>query len=107
MTADPLGQLAAWLDAARDAGQPMPEAMTLATATPHGAPSARMVILRGLDRGLVFFTDLVSDKAVELTANPRAAAVLHWLVPEHRQVRVAGGVERVSDQEADRYWQGR
>jgi pyridoxine/pyridoxamine 5'-phosphate oxidase len=76
LDADPLRQLATWLDAARAAGQPMPEAMTIASATIDAVPSARLVILRGLQRGLVFFTDGESDKATELVANPRAAAVL-------------------------------
>ena len=92
LDADPLRQLSTWLDAARAAGQPMPEAMTIASATSDGVPSARLVVLRGLRRGLVFFTDCESDKGAELAANPRAAAVLHWLVPAHRQVRVAGPV---------------
>ena len=104
LDADPLRQLAAWLDAARAAGQPMPEAMTVATATSNAVPSARLVVLRGLRRGLVFFTDCESDKGAELAANPRAAAVMHWLVPAHRQVRVAGPVERISQDEADEYW---
>jgi pyridoxine/pyridoxamine 5'-phosphate oxidase len=86
LDADPLRQLSMWLDAARAAGQPMPEAMTIATATSDGIPSARLVVLRGLRRGLVFFTDCESDKGAELAANPRAAAVLHWLVPVHRQL---------------------
>jgi pyridoxamine 5'-phosphate oxidase len=107
LDADPLRQLGGWLDAARAAGQPMPEAMTIATATSDGVPSARLVVLRGLRRGLVFFTDGESDKGGELTANPRAAAVLHWLAPVHRQVRVAGPVERVSEDEADQYWSTR
>jgi pyridoxamine 5'-phosphate oxidase len=107
LDADPLRQLATWLDAARAAGQPMPEAMTIASATIDAVPSARLVILRGLQRGLVFFTDGESDKAAELVANPRAAAVLHWLVPAHRQVRVAGSVEPVSQDEADKYWRTR
>jgi pyridoxamine 5'-phosphate oxidase len=107
LDADPLRQLATWLDAARAAGQPMPEAMTIASATIDAVPSARLVILRGLQRGLVFFTDCESDKAAELVANPRAAAVLHWLVPAHRQVRVAGQVEPVSQDEADEYWRTR
>jgi pyridoxamine 5'-phosphate oxidase len=107
LDADPLRQLATWLDAARAAGQPMPEAMTIASATIDAVPSARLVILRGLQRGLVFFTDGESDKAAELVANPRAAAVLHWLVPAHRQVRVAGPVEPVSRDEADQYWSTR
>ena len=107
LDADPLRQLATWLDAARAAGQPMPEAMTIASATIDAVPSARLVILRGLQRGLVFFTDGESDKAAELVANPRAAAVLHWLVPAHRQVRVAGPVQPVSQDEADEYWRTR
>ena len=77
LDADPLRQLAAWLEAARSAGEPMPEAMTIATATADGIPAARIVILRGLQRGLAFFTDLTSDKGAELAANPQAAAVLH------------------------------
>ena len=107
LDADPLRQLATWLDAARAAGHPMPEAMTIASATSDAVPSARLVVLRGLRRGLVFFTDCESDKGAELAANPRAAAVLHWLVPAHRQVRVAGPVERVSEDEADEYWSTR
>src|SRR4029077_11699526 len=94
-------------DAARAAGQPMPDAMTIASATSDGVPPARLVVLRGLRRGLVFFTDCESDKGAELAANPRAAAVLHWLVPAHRQVRVAGPVERVTEDEADKYWSTR
>jgi pyridoxamine 5'-phosphate oxidase len=104
LDADPLRQLSTWLDAARAAGQPMPEAMTVASATSDAVPSARLVMLRALQRGLLFFTDCASDKGAELAANPRAAAVLHWLVPAHRQVRVAGPVERVSEDEADGYW---
>jgi pyridoxamine 5'-phosphate oxidase len=107
LEADPLRQLSAWLDAARAAGQPMPEAMTVASATRDATPSARLVVLSGLRRGLVFFTDCDSDKGAELAANPRAAAVLHWLVPAHRQVRVAGPVEQVSEDEADEYWSTR
>jgi pyridoxamine 5'-phosphate oxidase len=107
LDADPLRQLSVWLDAARAAGQPMPEAMTIASATSDGVPSARLVVLRGLRRGLVFFTDCESDKGAELVANPRAAAVLHWLVPAHRQVRMAGPVEPVSQDEADEYWSTR
>ena len=104
---DPLRQLSVWLDEARAAGQPMAEVMTVATATSDGVPSARLVVLRSLRGGLVFFTDGDSDKGAELAANPRAAAVLHWLAPAHRQVRVAGPAERVSDDEADEYWSSR
>jgi pyridoxamine 5'-phosphate oxidase len=104
LAADPLRQLAAWLEDARRAGEPMPEAMTIATATADGMPSARMVILRGISPGLLFFTDVTSDKGAELAANPRAAAVLHWLRPAHRQVRVAGPVEPAGVEEAREYW---
>jgi pyridoxamine 5'-phosphate oxidase len=104
---DPIRQISAWLQEARLAGQPMPEAMTIATATGDGVPSARLVVLRGLRPGLVFFTDGGSDKGADLAANPRAAAVLHWLAPAHRQVRAAGPVEPVSQDEADQYWAAR
>jgi pyridoxamine 5'-phosphate oxidase len=67
----------------------MPEATTSASATSDAVPSARLVVLRGLWRGLVFFTDYKSDKGAELAANLRGA-VLHWLVPAHRQVCVRG-----------------
>lgn len=107
MAADPLQQLSAWLDVARSAGQPLPEAMCLATASTSGVPSARMVLLRGIDHGIVFFTDDESDKGVELLTNPSAATVLHWTVPVHRQVRVSGTVDRVSAEESDRYWRSR
>ena len=107
LDADPLRQLSLWLEEARAAGQPMPEAMTIATATSEGVPSARLVVLRGLRGGLVFFTDCDSDKGAELAANPQAAAVLHWLQPAHRQVRVAGPTERVGAVEADEYWSSR
>src|SRR5512145_2317194 len=78
--------------------------MTLATATVHGTPSARVVLLRGLDeRGLVFFTNRTSRKGEELRSNPRAAAVLHWW-ELGRQVRVEGAVEQVPQEESAAYW---
>lgn len=82
----------------------MPEAMCVATAGADGQPTARMVLMRGLDDGVVFYTDYGSAKARDLEANPRAAAVFHFLGPVHRQVRVAGAVERTSSQDSDRYW---
>jgi len=101
-------QLSRWLDAARGAGQTMPEGMAVATATADGLPSARMVLLRGLDhRGLVFYTDRESEKGRELGANPFAAALFHWFLPAHRQVRVSGAVELVDDAESDAYWEAR
>jgi pyridoxamine 5'-phosphate oxidase len=100
---DPIVALGAWLrDAERVSTRP--DAMTLATATADGRPSARVVLLRGLDeRGLAFFTNRASRKGRELEVNPRAALVLHW--PElGRQVRVEGAVERVGDAESQAYW---
>ncbi len=101
---DPMRQLDAWLSAARAAGEPMPEAMCLATATGAGEPSARYVLMRGRDDGVVFFTDYGSDKAKDLGENPRAAAVFHWHRPVHRQVRVSGMVAKTTAEESDRYW---
>jgi pyridoxamine 5'-phosphate oxidase len=103
---DPIATLRAWLDEAR-AAVPAPEAMTLATATPAGKPSARIVLLRSLDeRGLIFFTNRTSRKGTELTANPRAAVAIHWW-ELGRQVRVEGGVEEVSREESAEYWKTR
>lgn len=104
---DPLHRVAAWREEARSATDPMPDAMCVATASADGMPSARMVLLRGLDTGLVFFTDYESDKARDLRANPRAAAVLHFLRPVQRQIRASGTVERTSAEESDRYWDTR
>jgi pyridoxamine 5'-phosphate oxidase len=105
---EPMAQLSRWLDAARGAGETMPEAMAVATATPDGFPSSRMVLLRGLDhRGLVFYTDRESEKGRELAANPVAAALFHWFLPAHRQIRVSGAVGEVDDAESDAYWESR
>ena len=101
---DPLAQLDAWLEAARAAGDPMPEAMCLATAGSDGEVSARFVLMRGRDEGVVFFTDYSSDKARDLAQNPRAAAVFRWMVPVHRQVRLRGAVVKTTAEESDRYW---
>jgi pyridoxamine 5'-phosphate oxidase len=104
---DPFVQLARWYDAARAAAGERADAMVVATATPDGAPSARMVLLRGLDdRGLCFYSNTGSRKGRELAANPRAALVLHW--PEvGRQVRVTGAVTRLDEDEAVAYWRNR
>jgi pyridoxamine 5'-phosphate oxidase len=81
-----------------------PEAMALATAAPGGAPSVRMVLLKGFDeRGLVFYSHRTSRKGRELEANPQAALLFHWSAVG-RQVRVEGTVERVSDAESDAYF---
>ena len=101
---DPITQFRVWFEAARAAQLREPNAMTLATATPDGAPSARIVLLKGVDeRGFVFYTDFRSRKGAELEANPRAALVFHWGELE-RQVRVTGGVARVSRDESEAYF---
>ena len=103
----PLAQFREWFDAARDAGVAFPETMTLATASADGAPSARMVLLKGADEdGFVFFTGYESRKGEELAANPRAALVFYWQ-PLGRQVRVEGPVERVPEAESAEYWSTR
>jgi pyridoxamine 5'-phosphate oxidase len=104
---DPIRQFHAWLHQALTAEVPEPYAMTLATATPDGLPSARVVLLRGVDeRGFTFFTSYEGRKAGELEANPRAALVFYWAELE-RQVRVAGTVERASEAESDDYFRNR
>lgn len=104
---DPIAQFGRWLDEAGASGMRYPETMALATATPDGAPSVRMVLLKGHDeRGFVFFTNTESRKAGELGANPRAALALHW-ESLRRQVRVEGDVEGVSSAEAAAYFAGR
>lgn len=107
LDADPFVQLRAWLEEARAAGIELPEAMTLATATSDGAPSARMVLLKdATERGLSFFTNYESRKGSELAENPRAALVLYWHLLG-RQVRVEGGVERLPEAESDAYFGSR
>ena len=104
---DPFAQFATWYDAAVAAGIPEPEAMTLATATAEGRPSARIVLLRGFDaRGFCFFTNYASRKGRELAANPWAALAFHWADLE-RQVRIEGRVEKTSDAESDAYFRSR
>jgi pyridoxamine 5'-phosphate oxidase len=104
---DPFRQFHAWFAEAEAAGLYQPDAMTLATATPEGRPSARLVLLRGIDqRGFTFFTNYDSRKARELATNPWAALVLFWATL-HRQVRVEGRVEVVSAAESDAYFQTR
>ena len=107
VVADPVVQFQRWYDDAMAAGVRQPDAMTLATAGPDGAVSARTVLLRGIDeRGFLFYTNLESAKAADLHANPRAALVFHWRELE-RQVRVAGTVTRLEVDEAARYWASR
>jgi pyridoxamine 5'-phosphate oxidase len=105
---DPLAQFKRWYAEAVEAGVQLPEAMMLATAAPDGAPSARMVLLKGVEeRGFVFYTNYESRKGRELAANPRAALVFHWPQIPRRQVSVGGSVERLSAQESDEYFRTR
>jgi pyridoxamine 5'-phosphate oxidase len=104
LAADPIEQLRAWLDQARAAYPEELTSMTLATADREGRPSARVVLLKGLDeRGLVFYTNYESRKGQELAENPRAALVFYWPVLE-RQVRIEGTVERTSREESETYF---
>jgi pyridoxamine 5'-phosphate oxidase len=104
---DPVEQFRAWYDDAVAHGQPQADAMTVASTTLDGRPSARQVLLRGVDgRGFCFYTNFESRKARELDANPYAAIVFHWPAVL-RQVRVTGRVERVDDGETDAYWASR
>jgi pyridoxamine 5'-phosphate oxidase len=105
---DPRVALAAWLGAARDAGLHEPEAAALATATPDGRPSVRMVLVRGVDEhDLRFYTNHGSRKAGELVSNARAALCFYWSPPLRRQVRVEGRVERLADHESLAYFRSR
>jgi pyridoxamine 5'-phosphate oxidase len=115
LPANPLGLAADWLAQARsDAAQPNPNAMVLATVDAEGQPSARVVLCKGIEAEagcILFYTNYLSRKGLELQANPRAAIVFHW-DQRHRQVRAEGKVERLSDADNDRYfaerpWQSR
>lgn len=104
---DPIALFQAWFKAARKGGLFLPEAMTVATATPEGKPSARMVLLKHADeQGFVFYTNYGSRKASELDANPHASLLFHWPILQ-RQVRVEGAVERVSREESAEYYHSR
>jgi pyridoxamine 5'-phosphate oxidase len=106
MTSDPHAQFDAWLAEARTSEPNDPEAMAVATVSDDGAPSVRMVLLKGHDAGFVFYTNLESRKADDLLATARAALLFHWK-SLRRQVRIEGAVERVSDAEADAYFASR
>ena len=104
---DPLRQFDIWLREAVAAALPLPNAMTLATVTPEGAPDARIVLLKGLEYGaFAFYTNYRSRKARELEARPAACLVFQWSALE-RQVRVEGTVEKVSGAESDAYFASR
>jgi pyridoxamine 5'-phosphate oxidase len=104
VAADPLQQFTRWFDAASASELRVPNAMTLATVSAEGHPSARIVLLKGIERGgFVFYTNYESPKARDLDFRPRAALVFHWNSLE-RQVRIAGRIERVSAEDSDAYF---
>lgn len=104
---DPFKQFEKWFADAVDAKLDLPDAMTLATATPDGIPSARMVVLRGFDaKGFCFYTDYESQKGRELAENPNAALVFYWRELD-RQVRSTGIVEKMSAEASDAYFASR
>lgn len=105
--ADPIAAFDAWLTEAAASEPNDPNAMALATVAADGMPNVRMVLLKGHDaRGLVFYTNLESQKGEELAANAKAALCFHWK-SLHRQVRVQGPISAVSDDEADAYYTSR
>jgi pyridoxamine 5'-phosphate oxidase len=104
---DAIAQFAVWFQQAIDADLREPNAMTLATATLDGKPTARIVLLKGFDdRGFVFYTNYESLKGEQLITNPQAALVFFWNELE-RQVRIEGKVDRVSNAESDAYFNSR
>jgi pyridoxamine 5'-phosphate oxidase len=104
---NPIEQFRTWFDEALAANLHEPNAMTLATSTPHGRPSVRVVLLKGFDeRGFVFYTSYEGRKGEELEANPYCALLFYWGELE-RQVRVEGRVGRLPDEESDAYFAGR
>jgi pyridoxamine 5'-phosphate oxidase len=104
---DPIALFGTWMADANQSGMRLPNAMTVATCTKDGLPSARMMLLKGFDEhGFVFYTNYESRKADELYQNPQAALVFHWSALE-RQVRIEGTVEKVSAEESDAYFRTR
>lgn len=107
VSADPIVQFKAWWDEAIASAIEEVNAMTLATVSPEGRPSARIVLLKGFDEnGFVFFTNYQSRKGKEMEENPHAALVFFWKELE-RQVRIEGSIDKVSEQESDTYYHSR
>jgi pyridoxamine 5'-phosphate oxidase len=107
VSADPFEQFELWLGEALAQGGSEANAMTVATATPDGIPSARTVLLKGFDeRGFVFYTNYESQKGRELAANPHVALLFHWHLIQ-RQIRINGTVERTSSEESAEYFHSR
>ncbi|NEP56162.1 MAG: pyridoxamine 5'-phosphate oxidase [Symploca sp. SIO2G7] len=104
---NPFEQFHTWFNQALAAGLPEPNAMTIATASPNGKPSARIVLLKDYDeRGFVFYTNYKSHKGQQLLENPWGALVFWWAQLE-RQVRIEGRVEKVAPSESDAYFKSR
>src|SRR5690606_31955240 len=107
MATDPIQQFTLWFGEALKAAVPEPNAMTLATTTLAGRPSARIVLLKGFDaQGFVFYTNYLSRKGHELAENPYASLLFFWPSLE-RQVRLEGSIEKVSAAESDAYFHSR
>ena len=107
LNSDPIAQFGVWFQQALDADLLEPNAMTLATATPDGKPTARIVLLKGVDeRGFVFYTNYESQKGQQLIANPYAALVFLWDKLE-RQIRIEGKVVKLSREESTEYFHSR
>src|SRR5262245_32229722 len=107
VAADPVAQFAAWFFKATHSGLIEPTAMTLATSTREGRPSARIVLLKNFGpEGFVFYTDYRSRKSEELIDNPRAALLFHWDMLE-RQVRIMGNVSKLSREQSESYFRTR
>ncbi len=104
---NPLEKFTRWFEEAKRTEAALAEAMTLATADENGCPSARMVLLKSAtNKGFIFYTNLESQKGLELSTNPSAALVFHWKSLK-RQVRISGAVEPVSEEDADAYFASR
>lgn len=107
VSSDPNKQFSKWFNQALDAGIYEPNAMTLATSTHDGKPSARIVLLKGFDeKGFVFYSSFLSRKGKEMAKNPVVALVFHWGELE-RQVRIEGTVERISKEDSEKYFHSR
>jgi pyridoxamine 5'-phosphate oxidase len=103
---DPFALFGRWFQEAKEAGIREVNAMTLATVDSEGAPSARIVLLKGVDSGFVFFTNYESAKGRDLDREPRAALCFHWKELE-RQVRIEGQTGRVTRTESESYFRSR
>jgi pyridoxamine 5'-phosphate oxidase len=104
LNSNPIRQFQLWLEEAKAKGVLLPEAMCLSTVGKNNHPEGRMLLLKGIDdRGFVFYTNLHSPKALSLSSHPQAALTFYW-EKTRRQVRIVGGVEPVTPQEADAYF---